>query len=342
MKSKKFYGIREENEWDNMRLLVTGGAGFIGSNFVRYIVKKHRDWDLTVIDKLTYAGNRENLKDVIEKITLVKGDICDRKTVEKLAKDIDCVVNFAAETHVDRSVVDADSFVLTNVFGTYVLLDICRKFDIERFMHISTDEVYGSILDGVFREDDRLSPRNPYAASKGSADLFCKAFFETYDLPVVISRSTNNYGPYQHPEKFIPKTIIYTLLNKSIPVYGKGENVRNWLYVEDNCEALEMILQKGKKGEIYNIAGNDEMTNVETLKTILKVLGKSESLIEFVKDRPAHDLRYALDAEKMKNMGWYPKTKFLDGIRKTIEWYRNNQAWWRPFLTENIDFHTKF
>jgi dTDP-glucose 4,6-dehydratase len=325
-----------------MRLLVTGGAGFIGSNFVHYLVKKHKDWDVTVVDKLTYAGNLDNLKDIIEKIKFVKEDVCDRRMVEKLAKNAEYVVNFAAETHVDRSVVEADSFVQTNVFGTYVLLDICRKSDTTKFVHISTDEVYGPIQSGSFKEEDKLNPRNPYAASKGSADLFCRAFFETYGLPVVIARSTNNYGPYQHPEKFIPKTIIYALLNKSIPVYGTGENVRNWLYVEDNCEALEMILRKGRKGEIYNIAGKHEMTNLEALRIVLKALGKPENLVRFVKDRPAHDQRYALNTEKIRDMGWNPKTRFSDGIKKTIEWYRNNQAWWKPFSSKDIDFHKKF
>lgn len=325
-----------------MKLIVTGGAGFIGSNFVHYLVRKHKDWDVTVVDKLTYAGNLDNLRDINEKIKFVKADICDRKKLEKLAKNTDCFVNFAAETHVDRSVVEADSFVRTNVLGTYMLLDVLRKSDAEKFVHISTDEVYGSIQKGNFKEEDKLNPRNPYAASKGSADLFCNAFFETYGLPIVVTRSTNNYGPYQHPEKFIPKTIIYALSNRPIPVYGTGENVRNWLYVEDNCEAIETVLQKGRKGEIYNVAGTDEITNLQVLRTVLKMLRKSENLVEFVKDRPGHDQRYALNVEKIKNLGWKPKTRFSDGIGKTIEWYRNSEAWWKPLLARDLDFHKKY
>jgi dTDP-glucose 4,6-dehydratase len=282
------------------------------------------------------------LKDLTEKIKFVKGDICDRKKVDTLVKNADCVVNFAAETHVDRSVVAADSFVLTNVFGTYILLDACRKSDTAKFMHISTDEVYGSISNGNFKEEDKLNPRNPYAASKASADLLCKAFFETYNLPVVMARSTNNYGAYQHPEKFIPKSIIYASLNRLIPLYGSGKNIRNWLHVEDNCEGLDLILQKGKEGEIYNVAGNDELTNLVVLKIILEKLEKSENLIKFVKDRPGHDLRYSLDAKKVRKLGWNPKTRFEDGIEKTIEWYDNNQEWWKPILGGNIDFHEKF
>jgi dTDP-glucose 4,6-dehydratase len=325
-----------------MKLIVTGGAGFIGSNFVHYLARKHRDWDVTVVDKLTYAGNLDNLRGINEKIKFIKADICDRKKLEKLAKNADCFVNFAAETHVDRSVVEADSFVRTNVLGAYVLLDVLRKSDAEKFVHISTDEVYGSIQEGNFREEDKLNPRNPYAASKGSADLFCNAFFETYGLPVVVTRSTNNYGPYQHPEKFIPKAIIYALSDRPIPVYGTGENVRNWLYVEDNCEAIETVLQKGRKGEIYNIAGTDEMSNLQVLRTVLKTLRKPENLMEFVKDRLGHDQRYALNVDKIKNLGWKPKTTFSHGIEKTIRWYQNSEAWWKPLLAGDLDFHNKY
>jgi dTDP-glucose 4,6-dehydratase len=324
-------------------VLVTGGAGFIGSNFVRHTIEKYREYEVIVLDKLTYAGMKENLQGVLSKITFVKGDINRKEDIEKVIRGCDFIVNFAAETHVDRSIIDAGSFVLTDAFGTYNLLEACRKFEIKRFVQIGTDEVYGHVLKGSFKEEDKLSPRNPYAASKASADLLCKAFFETYGLPVVITRSTNNYGYYQHPEKLIPKTIIYALLNKKIPIYGKGENVRDWIFVEDNCEAIDLVLHNGKNGEIYNIAGKQELENLQVVKTILKVMNKPESLIQFVKDRPGHDLRYSLDISKIEKLGWKPKTKFEEGIRKTIEWYKTNEWWWKPIIErQEIDLHQKF
>jgi dTDP-glucose 4,6-dehydratase len=326
-----------------MRILVTGGAGFIGSNFVHYMLKEHPNYEIVVLDKLTYAGRKENLQDVWDKITFLKGDITKKEDVEKTAKNSDCIVNFAAETHVDRSILKAGTFVLTDVLGVYNLLETVKELNIARFVQISTDEVYGHILKGSFKETDRLNPRNPYSASKAGAELLCRAYFETYGLQVIITRSSNNYGPYQHPEKLIPKTIIHALLNKPIPVYGTGENVRDWLYAEDNCEAIDIVLHKGKSGEIYNIAANQELENIQAVKTILKLMDKPESLIRFVKDRPGHDLRYSLHTEKMQELGWKPETKFKVGIKKTLQWYRQNVEWWKPVIEkEQINFHTEY
>jgi dTDP-glucose 4,6-dehydratase len=326
-----------------MKILVTGGAGFIGSNFVHYMLQEHPDYEIAVLDKLTYAGRTENLQEIWDKITFLKGDITKKEDAEKAVKNCDCIVNFAAETHVDRSILEAGTFVLTDVLGVYNLLETIRKFNISKFVHISTDEVYGHILKGSFKETDKLNPRNPYSASKAGAEMLCRAYFETYGLQVIITRSSNNYGPYQHPEKLIPKTLIYALLGKSIPVYGKGKNVRDWLYVEDNCEAIDLVLHKGKPGEAYNIAAEQELKNLQVVKTILKLTGKPESLIRFVQDRPGHDLRYSLDTEKIKGLGWKPKTKFKEGIRKTSEWYAQNVSWWKPIIEkEQTDFHEKY
>jgi len=326
-----------------MRILVTGGAGFIGSNFVHYTLKKHPDYEIVVLDKLTYAGRKENLQDTMDKVTFIQGDITKKEDVEKTAKDCDWIVNFAAETHVDRSIIEAGTFVLTDIYGVHNLLEAARKFDTSRFEQISSDEVYGQISEGSFKENEKLTPRNPYSASKAAADLLCQSYFETYALPIVITRSTNNYGPFQHPEKFVAKTIIYALLNKPIPVYGTGENVRDWLYVEDNCEAIDLVLHKGRSGEIYNVAAKEELTNIQVVKTILRLTNKPESLIEYVKNRPGHDLRYSLDAEKIRKLGWKPRTKFEEGIKKTLQWYRQSAKWWKPITErEQIDFHEKF
>jgi len=307
-----------------MRLLVTGGAGFIGSNFVHYVLKQHPAYEVKVLDKLTYAGRKENLQDVWDKIVFTHGDITKKEDVEESAKGCDCIVNFAAETHVDRSIIDAGTFVLTDVLGVYNLLEATRKFNVSKFVQISTDEVYGDILMGSFKETDRLNPRNPYSASKAGAELLCRSYFETYRLFVTITRSSNNYGPNQHPEKLIPKTILNALLDKPIPVYGTGKNVRDWLYVEDNCEAIDCVLREGGAGEIYNVAGNQEL----------------ESLIQFVKDRLGHDLRYSIDADKIASLGWKPRTKFEVGIRKTLQWYKRNVGWWKPIIEkEQINFH---
>jgi len=325
---------------NTVKVLVTGGAGFIGSNFVHYLLKKHPDAEVTVLDKLTYAGRKENLQDVLSKIRFIKGDIAKKEDVTKAAKDCDYIVNFAAETHVDRSIVEAGTFVLTDVLGTYNLLETARKLDISKFEQISTDEVYGHIKEGSFREEDKLNPRNPYSASKAGAELLCRSYFETYGLPVVVTRSSNNYGPYQHPEKLIPKTIIYALENKPIPVYGTGENIRDWLYVEDNCEAIDVVLHKGTEGEAYNIGAQQEMKNIDVVKIILKLSNRPEKLISFVKDRPGHDVRYSLDIEKIRKLGWKPKIKFNDGIKKTVDWYHRNGSWWKPVVEkERLDFH---
>ncbi len=323
-----------------MKLLVTGGAGFIGSNFVHHIVKEHPDYEVTVLDKLTYAGRKENLQDILDKITFIHGDITKREDVEKATREHDSIVNFAAETHVDRSILDAGTFVSTDVLGVYNLLEAARRFDVSKFVQISTDEVYGDILKGSFKEMDRLNPRNPYSASKAGAELLCRAYFETYRLFVVVTRSSNNYGPNQHPEKLIPKAIIHALLNQPIPVYGTGKNIRDWLYVEDNCEAINRILHNGKAGEVYNIAGNQELENLQVVKTILKLAGKPESLIEFVKDRLGHDLRYSINADKISALGWTPRIKFEEGIKKTLQWYTRNIEWWKPIIDkEQINFH---
>ncbi len=324
-----------------MRLLVTGGAGFIGSNFVHYVLKEHPDYKVIVLDKLTYAGRKENLRDIWDKIDFIRGDITKKDDVEKSAKGCDCIVNFAAETHVDRSILDAGTFVLTDVLGVYNLLEAARKFDVSKFVQISTDEVYGDILKGSFKETDRLNPRNPYSASKAGAELLCRSYYETYGLFVTVTRSSNNYGPNQHPEKLIPKTIINALTDKPIPVYGTGKNVRDWLYVEDNCEAIDCVLHDGKPGEVYNVAGNQELENLQVVKTILKLAGKPERLIEFVKDRLGHDLRYSINADKLALLGWKPRTRFEVGIRETLQWYEENVEWWKPIIEkEQINFHS--
>jgi len=311
-----------------MRFLITGGAGFIGCNFVRYVLEKYPDDEIVVLDKLTYAGRLENLQDVMDKITFIKGDICNREDVKKVG-DCDVIFNFAAETHVDRSIIDAGIFVKTDVLGTYNLLEYARTHNIEKYIQISTDEVYGSIEKGSFKETDPLNPSNPYSASKAGADLLVHSYFVTYNPPVVITRSTNNFGPYQHPEKLIPLSITNALRNKSLPLYGDGKNVRDWIYVTDNCEAIDLILHKGKNGEIYNVAGGNEKTNLEITHLILGELNKPESLIKFVEDRPGHDRRYSLNCENIKKLGWMARYRFEDAIKETIKWYRENEWWWK-------------
>ncbi|MFP4642334.1 MAG: dTDP-glucose 4,6-dehydratase [Chloroflexota bacterium] len=317
-----------------MRLLVTGGAGFIGSNFVHYVLREHPDWEVVNLDNLTYAGNLDNLKDIEsnDQYRFVKGDITDREAVDSLFREgFDTVVNFAAESHVDRSIMDSSPFLKTNVEGTQVMLEAAKAYGISLFVQVSTDEVYGSAEDGVsFDETALLAPSSPYSASKAAADLMCGAYWKTHNLPVVITRCSNNYGPFQFPEKLIPLVISNALEGKEIPVYGDGLNVRDWIYVEDHCRALDTVMQKGKPGGIYNIAADNERTNLQIVEAILHAVGKPRSLMTFVKDRPGHDRRYALDIEKIKHqLGWKPATAFEEGIRKTIEWYTQNETWWR-------------
>lgn len=325
-----------------MKILVTGGAGFIGSNFVYYELDNYPNDEVICLDKLTYAGNLETLEIAMKnpKFKFVKGDIADRAFVDELfaSEKPDVVVNFAAESHVDRSIENPEIFLQTNVIGTSVLMDACRKYGNIRYHQVSTDEVYGDLPldrpDLFFTETTPLHTSSPYSASKASADLLVQAYYRTYKLPVTISRCSNNYGPYHFPEKLIPLMIANALNDKKLPVYGKGENVRDWLYVEDHCSAIDLIIRKGKIGEVYNIGGHNERTNLEVVKTIIKELGKSEDLIEFVTDRPGHDRRYAIDPTKIHNeLGWLPATKFNDGIKKTINWYLTHKSWWEKIIS---------
>lgn len=313
------------------RLLITGGAGFIGSNFIRHMLAKYPGYHITNLDKLTYCGNRENLKDIdgSRNYKFVKGDIADEKLVNRLAKNCDAVVNFAAETHVDRSITDPVSFVRTNVTGTQVLLEAVKKHGIARYIQISTDEVYGSTLKGAFKEDDPLLPNSPYSATKAGADLLVRSYFVTYKMPVIITRSSNNYGPYQYPEKVIPLFVTNLLEGKKVPLYGDGMNVRDWLFVQDNCEAIDVVLHKGVPGEVYNIGGGNEIANLDLTHSILKALGKNADSIQYVTDRPGHDRRYALDISKISRLGWKPRHDFHSALILTVEWYRKNAAWWK-------------
>lgn len=334
-----------------MKILVTGGAGFIGSNFVYYELDNYPNDEVICLDKLTYAGNLETLEVALKnpKFKFVKGDIADRAFVDELfaSEKPDVVVNFAAESHVDRSIENPEIFLQTNVIGTSVLMDACRKYGNIRYHQVSTDEVYGDLPldrpDLFFTETTPLHTSSPYSASKASADLLVQAYYRTYKLPVTISRCSNNYGPYHFPEKLIPLMIANALNDKKLPVYGKGENVRDWLYVEDHCSAIDLIIRKGKIGEVYNIGGHNERTNLEVVKTIIKELGKSEDLIEFVTDRPGHDRRYAIDPTKIHNeLGWLPATKFDDGIKKTIDWYLTHKSWWEKIISgEYKDYYDK-
>ncbi|MFH2011533.1 MAG: dTDP-glucose 4,6-dehydratase [Pseudomonadota bacterium] len=317
-----------------MKILVTGGAGFIGSNFIRYIFAKHPHYKIINLDKLTYSGNLENLRDIssISGYKFINGSICDAKLVDGVVKNgVDVIVNFAAESHVDRSIMDASVFINTNVLGTNVLLEAAKKHFVKKFIQISTDEVYGSMgTDGYFTENTPLAPNSPYSASKASADLLVRAFHQTYNLPVIITRSSNNYGPYQFPEKVIPLFITNALTDIPLPLYGDGLNIRDWLYVEDHCRAIDLVIEKGENGEVYNIGGNCEKTNLEITEIILQILGKPEGLIKHVRDRLGHDRRYAIDSTKIhRELGWSPVYTFEEGIKKTTEWYIKNKFWWK-------------
>ncbi|MFY9606555.1 MAG: dTDP-glucose 4,6-dehydratase [Thermoplasmata archaeon] len=315
-----------------MRTLVTGGAGFIGCNFVRHMLREHPNDQIVVLDKLTYAGRLENLEEIRDKITFVKGDICDKEAVKKTMAGCDYVVNFAAESHVDRSIASPEDFVRTDVLGVFTLLEEARRISIKKFIQISTDEVYGSTASGSFSEADTLDPSSPYSASKAGGELLARSYVRTYGLDVVVTRSSNNYGPFQYPEKLIPVLIIKALRDQPLPIYGKGTNVRDWLHVEDNCWAIDLVMRKSKPGEIINIGSGNEIPNIEVAKLVLKHMNKPESLIKYVQDRPGHDFRYSLNWDRIRKLGWKPKMRFEEGIKRTVDWYLANQAWWKPLV----------
>jgi dTDP-glucose 4,6-dehydratase len=323
-----------------MTMLVTGGAGFIGSNFIRHMLAEHPDTRIVNLDALTYAGNPESLRDVADNpnYTFVKGDICDPGAVAAVFRNhpIETVVHFAAESHVDRSIADGSTFVRTNVLGTFTLLDYAQKHGVRRFIHVSTDEVYGSTPEGSFVETDNLNPSSPYSSSKAGSDLLARSFFITHGLPVIVTRCTNNYGPYQFPEKLIPLFATNLLEGKKVPVYGSGKNIRDWLYVLDHCRAIDFVLQHGEPGEVYNIGGGAEKTNLEITAKILELLGKDESMIEHVPDRKGHDFRYSLDFGKLRDLGWKPAYSFDDALAATVAWYAENDWWWRPLKGRSV------
>jgi dTDP-glucose 4,6-dehydratase len=335
-----------------MKLLITGGAGFIGSNFIRHFFKSYPGYSIINFDKLTYAGNLDNLRDIADiagdsnRYRFVRGDISDKAAVESILKDgVDAVINFAAESHVDRSIDDSRIFVDTNVLGTQVLLDAALKFKVNRYVQISTDEVYGSLgPTGKFSETTPLAPNSPYSASKTSADLFVRAFYETYGLNTIITRCSNNYGPYQFPEKLIPLFITNAFSDQELPLYGDGKNIRDWIFVTDHCKAIDLVLHHGMPGQVYNIGGNEEKDNTEITKTILKALNKPESLIKYVKDRPGHDRRYAIDDSKIKNeLSWSQEYDFETGMNETVKWYIDNKDWWKRIKTgEYLKFYSRW
>lgn len=332
--------MAEERTLETKTLLVTGGAGFIGSNFIQYLLEKYPQCRIVNLDKLTYAGNLDNLKKIEDdpRYEFIQGDICDRNLVHEIFNRVDGVIHLAAETHVDRSIMDAGEFVMTDVFGSFVLFEACRNSEVDFFIHVSTDEVYGSRAAGFFKETDPLNPSSPYAASKAGADRLAYAYRVTYGLPIIIVRPSNNFGPYQYPEKFIPLFTSNALEGKTLPLYGKGLNVRDWLYVEDNCRAIDLIIQRGALGEVYNIGANEEVPNIEVAERIVELLEKPKSLIQFVPDRLGHDMRYALDCQKIHNLGWKPEKEFGEGLEETVRWYRENIDWWTKIKEKSEDF----
>lgn len=332
-----------------MKILVTGGAGFIGSNFIRYMLNKYSDYKIVNLDKLTYAGNLDNLKDIEEdeRYKFVKGDICDKKLVNELFAEetFDALVNFAAETHVDRSILEPDAFLKTDIFGTFNLLEAMKKHGTLRGVFISTDEVFGDYAGGGFaKESDRLEPSSPYSASKAGGDMMVMAYRRTYNIPVMITHGTNNYGPNQYPEKIVPLFVTNLMEDIKVPVYGAGDQIRDWIYVEDHCSGIDTVLHKGELGKSYNIGANNdpEVTNMELTRTIVKLCDKDSKMIEYVKDRPGHDVRYAVDTTRLRNLGWKPKMNFEDGIKKTVEWYQDNTEWWKKIKSgEYMEYYKK-
>jgi len=316
----------------------------MGSNAVKYFLRNYPDVQIVNLDKLTYAGNLENLKDVENnpRYNFIKGDIADEKIVDEAAKDVDVIINYAAETHVDRSILGPKAFITTDVLGTYALLEAAKKYNIKKYIQISTDEVFGSINDGKFTEESPFEPNSPYAASKAGGDHLCRAYFKTYNIPVIVTHSCNFFGPYQYPEKLIPLFITNLLEGKKVPVYGDGQQVREWIFAKDHCRAIDTILQKGVIGEVYNIGAGSEVSNIEITKILLKELGKDESFINYVKDRPGHDRRYAIDSSKLRALGWQPKTNFENGIKQTVSWYKDNEQWWKRIKSgEYLEYYKK-
>lgn len=323
-----------------MRLLVCGGAGFIGSDFVRRMLSTHTDWELVVLDKLTYAGNLDNLRDASynPRYQFVHADICNRGAVQEAARGADAIVNFAAETHVDRSIAEPEAFLHTDILGTHTLLEVVRELHIPRMLQVSTDEVYGSVEDGSFTEDHPLQPSSPYSASKAGGDLQALAYYRTYDTPVLITRGSNTYGPYQYPEKLIPLFVTNGLEGEQLPIYGDGMNVRDWLHADDHVDAIEFVLEHGDPGQIYNVGGGNERTNLEITQVILDEQGLGSETIRWVADRPGHDRRYSLDCTKLRDLGWCPRIDFEQGLRETIRWYRDNEWWWKKIKHGTDDF----
>lgn len=330
----------EERNFSGKTLLVTGGAGFIGSNLIRFLLNRYSNTKIINFDLLTYAGNPENLKDVEKnpRYSFVKGDIRDRKMVEKIFEKVQGVIHLAAETHVDRSIVDAGEFVLTDVYGSFVLFEAMRRVNMDLFIHVSTDEVYGSRDDGFFSEEDPINPSSPYAASKAGADRLAHAYTVTYGLPIIIVRPSNNFGPFQYPEKFIPLFATNAIEDKPLPLYGKGTNIRDWLYVEDHCRALDLVLNRGKSGDVYNIGAGNEVSNIAIAENICDMLKKPRSLIRFVSDRLGHDRRYALDCSRIKKLGWESTVSFPEALERTIGWYAENEGWWRRIKDKSKDY----